>query len=85
MKQLSKKNHVIKTTEGLKMFLLEKKNITSTTIRFIASVTEVTAATAFVHRAVSDAFRYHAALMHFSGILTERRHRKNPQTDDSTS
>jgi hypothetical protein len=53
MKQLSKKNHVIDTTEDLKMFLLEKKNVISTTIRFTASVTEATAATAFVHLAAS--------------------------------
>jgi hypothetical protein len=54
---LIKKNHVIETTEDFKMFLLEIKNGILASILFIASVTETAAATAFVHRDVSNVFQ----------------------------
>jgi hypothetical protein len=63
MIQISKKNHMIETTEDLKMFLPEK-GIASWPLSCLPqSVTDATAATDFVHRAVTDAFEYHAATL----------------------
>lgn len=65
---LIKKNHVIETTEDFKMFLLEIKNGILASILFIASVTETAAATAFVHRDVSNVFQYHVAVLQMFNI-----------------